>query len=198
MKGFKAFGKGLICRGKQYAENAVFEEKEAIICESGMHFCENPLDVLDYYPLIDSNGNIVEVAQVEALDECHTDDNKKFCTKKLKIGFKLSLKEFVKAAIDFVHEKNDGKVSTGDYAKLASSGDYAKLASSGDYAVIAGIGRCNKAKGKKGSWLVLAEWEFDDLEGKLIPICVKATQIDGEVIKEDTFYKLENGGFKEA
>ena len=250
MKGFKAFGKGMICRGKQYKENTVFEEGKAIICKSGMHFCENPLDVLDYYPLIDSSGNVVEVAQVEALDECHTDDNKKYCTKKLKIGVKLSLKEFVKAAIDFALEKNDGKVSTGDYAQLASTGDeaqlasagkYAKLASAGDeaqlasagdyaklasagsgarlasagkyaqlasagygaklasageYAVIAGIGRCNKAKGRKGSWLVLAEWGYNDIEEKYVPVCVKAAQIDGVVIKEDTFYKLENGEFK--
>ena len=207
MKGFKAFGKGLVCRGKQYKENTVFEEQEAVICRSGMHFCENPLDVLDYYPLIDSSGNVVEVAEVEALAECQTDDNKKYCTKKLKIGFKLSLKEFVKAAIDFALEKNDGKASTGDYAQLASSGygaqlassGYgAKLASSGDYAVIAGIGRCNIAKGKKGSWLVLTEWGYNDIEITYIPVCVKAAQIDGVEIKEDTFYKLENGEFKEA
>ena len=216
MKGFKAFGKGLVCRGKQYKENTVFEEDKAIICWSGMHFCENPLDVLDYYPLVDSNGNMVEVAEVEALAECKTGDNKKYCTKKLKIGFKLSLKEFVKAAIDFALEKNDGKISTGDGAQLASSGDYAKLASSGYGAqlassgcgaqlassgcgaVIAGIGKSNTAKGKKGSWLVLAEWGYNDIERKYIPICVKAAQIDGAVIKEDTFYKLENGEFKEA
>ena len=55
-KGYKAFEKGLICRGKQYAENTVFEESEAKICESGMHFCKNPLAVLDYYPLVDENG----------------------------------------------------------------------------------------------------------------------------------------------
>ena len=123
MKGFKAFGKGLVCRGKQYKENTVFEEEKAVICTSGMHFCENPLDVLDYYPLADDNGNIVEVAEVEALAECKTDDNKKYCTKKLKIGLKLSLSELVKEAIDFVHEKNGGKMSTGNYAQLASSGD---------------------------------------------------------------------------
>ena len=198
MKGFKAFGKGLVCRGKQYKENTVFEEQEAVICQSGMHFCENPLDVLDYYPLFDENGDIVEVAEVEALDECQTDDNKKYCTKKLKIGVKLLLKDFVKAAIDFVFEKSNGKVSTGDNAKLASSGYGAKLASSGYGAVIAGIGRCNTAKGKKGSWLVLAEWGYNDIERKYIPICVKTAQIDGVVIKEDTFYKLKNGEFKEA
>ena len=216
MKGFKAFGKGLVCRGKQYAENAVFEEKEAEICKSGMHFCENPLDVLDYYPLVDENCDIVEVAEVEALDKCKTDDSKKYCTKKLKIGFKLSLSAFVKAAIDSAFEKSDDKVLAGDGAQLASSGDYAKLASSGDYAklassgygaqlassgygaVVSGIGKSNTAKGKKGSWLVLAEWGYNDIEEKYIPVCVKAAQIDGAVIKEDTFYKLENGEFKEA
>lgn len=31
MKGYKAFEKGLICRGKQYAENTVFEEEKAEI-----------------------------------------------------------------------------------------------------------------------------------------------------------------------
>lgn len=28
MKGYKAFNKGLVCRGKRYAENTVFEEKK--------------------------------------------------------------------------------------------------------------------------------------------------------------------------
>ena len=56
MKGYKAFEKGMICKGKQYAEKTVFEEESAEICKSGMHFCKNPLDVLDYYPLVDENG----------------------------------------------------------------------------------------------------------------------------------------------
>ena len=47
MKGYKGFRKGMVCRDKQYAENTVFEEEKAVICHSGMHFCENPLDVLD-------------------------------------------------------------------------------------------------------------------------------------------------------
>ena len=88
-KGFKGFSKGLICQGKQYAENTVFEESDAVICRKGMHFCENPMDVLDHYEFMDGNGNLNEFAEVEALDECFTDDNKKFCTKKLKVGAKL-------------------------------------------------------------------------------------------------------------
>ena len=233
MKGYKAFNKGLVCRGKQYAENTVFEEDRAEICHCGMHFCEDPLSVLDYYPLIDDNGDLVEVAEVEALDEAKTDNNIKYCTKKLKVGVKLSLPAFIKAVIDFVFEKTDIKssgdyaklassgyyaklassgyyaqlassgdyaqlASSGDYAKLASSGDYAKLASSGDNSVIAGIGIDNIAKGTKGSWLVFAEWVYSDKEECYIPKCVKSEKIDGKTLKENTFYKLENGKFVTA
>lgn len=105
MKGFKGFNKGLICRGKQYAENTVFEEPEANICENGMHFCENPFDVLDYYGFVDNNGELNEFAEVESLDEVKTDDGKKYCTTKLRIGAKLSFAGFIKACVDFVIEK---------------------------------------------------------------------------------------------
>lgn len=110
MKGYKAFNKGLICRDKQYAENTVFEEESAEICEIGMHFCKNPLDTLDYYPLIDNKGNITEFAEVEALDDAKTNDNKKFCTKKLKIGAKLNLSQFIKASVDVTYQNIKSEV----------------------------------------------------------------------------------------
>ena len=131
MKGYKGFSKGLICKGKQYAENTVFEEPNAVICKNGMHFCENPLDVLDHYPLIDENGVQNEFAEVEALADVHTDDKKKFCTTKLKIGAKLSFAGFVKAAVDFVFEKCKGdEADTGDSSQLAASGYSSQLAAS--------------------------------------------------------------------
>ena len=146
MKGYKAFDKGMTCLGKQYAENTVFEEPEAIVCCKGMHFCKNPFDVLDYYPLINDNGEFPDFAVVEALDEPITDDEKKFCSKKLKIGAKLSFANFIKAAASFEFEKteNDKKSNivenSGDYAKIGSSGDYAQIGSSGDYAQIGSSG----------------------------------------------------------
>jgi hypothetical protein len=134
MKGYKAFGKGLICRGKQYAENTVFEEEgKAVPCKSGMHFCENPLDVLNFYNLVGENGDFAEFAEVEA-DEVATDDNKKFCTTRLKIGAKLSLKGFIDSAIEFLFERTRNiETNSGYGAQLASSGNYAQLASSRIY-----------------------------------------------------------------
>ena len=101
MRGYKAFEKGLICRGKQYKENTVFEEETAELCESGMHFCENPLDTLYCYPLIDDNGDLTEFAKVEPLDEVKADNYRGCCTKKLKIGEKLKLTELIKESINF-------------------------------------------------------------------------------------------------
>lgn len=216
MKGYKAFEKGMICKGKKYAENTVFEEDTAEICKKGMHFCVNPLDCLDYYPLIDENGDLYEFAEVEALDEPITYDWEKYCTKKLKVGAKLSLADFIKSSFDFIKESckiNDENTKTrkkdssqlaasGDWSQLAASGDRSKLAASGDRSKIelnglesvgANIGVNGKIKGKKGDWIVLAEYDEN-----MLPICVKIAQIDGEKIKEDTFYQLKNGEFVEV
>ena len=194
MKGFKAFKKGLICRDKQYAENTVFEEDNAKICASGMHFCEKPLDVLDYYPLIDDDGNMSEFAEVEALDEVKTDDNKKYCTKKLKIGAKISFPALVQADVNFelervpkeetskktTDERNAQIGSSGDSARIGSSGDFAKITSEGKDSVICCAGYNSIAKGKIGSWITLSEWRYDRDKKRNIPICVKTEFIDGE------------------
>ena len=145
MKGYKGFEPGLICRGKQYAENTVFEEEEAEICSYGMHFCENPFDVLDYYGFINDTGDFNEFAEVEALDEVKTDNNRKFCTKKLKIGAKLSISKFINACVDFAIEKTstciaDNKISSGDSAQIGSSGNFAQIGSSGNSAKIGSSG----------------------------------------------------------
>ena len=78
---------------------------------------------------------------------------------------------------------------------MASSGDSAQMASSGYYAVVMATGYKTKVKAKKGSWITLTEWEYVDNKWK--PVCVKTEQVDGERIKEDTWYILVNGQFKE-
>ena len=57
-------------------------------------------------------------------------------------------------------------------------------------------GNNSKVKAKKGSWITLAEWCF--IDDKWTPVCVKTEQVDGERIKEDTFYRLKGGEFVEC
>ena len=143
MKGYKAFNKGLICKGKQYKENETFEEERAVPCHRGMHFCKNPFDVLNFYDLVDENGEFSDFAEVEAPDdaEVKTDDDIKYCTTKLKVGAKFSFAGFVKTCVDFVIEKTQTeKPDSGNSAKIGSSGNSAKIGSSGDYAQIGSSG----------------------------------------------------------
>lgn len=195
MKGYKAFNKGLICKGKQYKENETFEEERAVPCHRGMHFCKNPFDVLNFYDLVDENGEFSDFARVEAPDdaEVKTDDNIKYCTTKLKIGAKFSFAGFVKTCVDFVIEKTQSeKPDSGYSAKIGSSGDSAKIGSSGYSAQIkstgydsiiccAGDDSCVSAK--KGSWITLAEWKYSYEKDRYVPKCVKTEYVDGERIK---------------
>ena len=138
MKGYKGFEKGLVCRGKQYAENTVFGEDKAEICNSGMHFCELPHQVFEHY----SPGENHEFAKVEALDEVFTDDNRKYCTKKIKIGTKISAFDICKISVNAFFEKFDfnNKIKTAKESKENNAGDcgaanagYYGAANAGDY-----------------------------------------------------------------
>ena len=146
MKGYKAFKKGLICdptgnKPFQFAENTVFEERKAEVCESGFHFCAEPMDVLNYYPPES------EFAEVEALDDVKTDDSVKYVTKKIRIGAKISLKDLISAQvdIDFAKAKEDGSehYAQGYKGHAAAQGDFGHAAAQGD------IGHA-AAQGNKG------------------------------------------------
>ena len=144
MEGYKGFNKDLKCRDKQYYENSIAEEDEAIICNKGIHFCKDPAEVLNYYPMLDDDCNLNKFRKVEALDECFTDDHKKFVTKKIKIGTKLTFFDLINLSIDFdyknIIDKCNSENNNDDYAQIGISGNYAKIGSSGNYAKIGSSG----------------------------------------------------------
>lgn len=194
--GYKAFNPGMICRGKQYEENAVFEEPEAKICNTGMHYCKNPFDVLEHYGFVNDNAEINEFAEVEALADEKTDDGRKFCTTKLKIGAKLSIHNFVNAFVEFTLKRTNGEstaTNTGDRSAATNTGDWSAATNTGKDGVAVSWGRRGKARGEKGCYLVLAE--YDDSNNL---VCAKMEKVDGERIKENTFYTLKNGEFAVA
>ena len=88
--------------------------------------------------------------------------------------------------------------SSGYSAKIGSSGDYAKIESTGEYSVICCAGNNSMAKAKKGSWITLSEWKYSKEKKRNIPVCVKTEYVDGERIKEDTWYRLVGGEFQEV
>jgi hypothetical protein len=87
--------------------------------------------------------------------------------------------------------------SSGDGTKIGSSGYNAKIGSSGDDCVIMCAGINSSAKAKIGSWITLAEWKYSEEKQRYIPFSVVTKQVDGIEIKEDVYYTLQDGKFKE-
>ena len=88
--------------------------------------------------------------------------------------------------------------SSGNSAQIGTSGDYAKIDSTGEDSVICCAGNNSIVKAKKGSWVTLSEWKYSKEKERNVPVCVKTEFVDGERIKTDTWYKLENGEFVEV
>lgn len=207
---YKAMDKNMMCRGKQYEAGKTYHEDKADCCNAGMHACENPLDVLHYYPLKDS-PRFFEVECGGNVDKSG-DDSKLACTE-LKVKGEVNFAGLVKATVNAVFNRVKGKepFSSGYYSTAGSSGNYSTAGSSGYYSTAAATGAycsakadgkdsiavvngaCGRAFGALGCYLVLTEYDND---GHMI--CAKMAKVDGAVIKENTWYTLKNREFVEV
>ena len=204
---YKGFDKNLCCRGFQYEIGKEYVHEGKIeCCESGFHACTNPFDVLDYYEA-DGKNRYCEVEQSGSIKTGNGDS--KQASSKIKIKAEIGMAGLFKAGVEGIKEKtnpvpiiaetkdkNDNP--SGDYAQIGSSGDYAKIESTGEYSVICCAGNNSMAKAKKGSWITLSEWKYSKEKKRNIPVCVKTEYVDGERIKEDTWYRLVDGEFQEV
>ena len=222
--GVKGFGPGWKCLSKQYEVGQTYEEPNASLCNSGMHFVTNPLDVFGYYPPSDSH--YAEVVGSGDLQKA-TDDSKVVCTK-LHIKAEVGLSGIVTAGVKFILDRvkwedapatNTGYQSaaanTGDQSAATNTGDRSAAANTGDRSAAANTGYWSaatvegkesvamatgyqsKAKGALGCWLVLAEWDKEPWNNGHI-IGLQSVRVDGSTIKADTFYRLSGGQFVEA
>ena len=221
MKGYKGFDKNWKCRDMQYEVGKTYEEAEARLCNKGLHFCENPFDVFSYYsPENQSRYAVVEAENVTDEKDSDTKRVAKKLTIKTElnlIGIVKAGMEYIKEHINVekIKEKafdrstaaTSGYRSTaatsGNESTAATSGDRSTAATSGyrstaataivegEDSVAIALGARSKAKGALGCWLILAEWEEND-DG-MYRKDVKCFKVDGEIIKADMFYMLEDG-----
>ena len=213
IKSYKAFDKNMQCRNFQYEVGKEYEmDGEIKCCNRGFHACKNPLEVWNYYDML--NSRFAEVEQSGKIDE--EGDSTKVCSSHIKIKAELKLADIIKVGVEWLKDitspskfKTDGALNDngGDYAQIGSSGYSAQIGSSGDYAqidstgedsVIMCAGNNSIAKAKAGSWITLSEWKWNNEKSRYIPTCVKTEYVDGENIKADTWYRLKNGKFVEV
>ena len=213
VKAYKGFNKHMQCtpNGKifQYEIGKEYKEDEADLCHCGFHACENPLDVLSYYNNIDDKFCEVELDEIDP----NRNRDSKICGKKIKIGIEIGFLGLFKAGIEWIKNKtiftkedfeklpsgDDAQIGSSGYgAQIGSSGNGAKIGSSGDDCVIMCAGINSSAKAKIGSWITLAEWKYSEEKQRYIPFSVVTKQVDGIEIKEDVYYTLQDGKFKES
>ena len=213
---YKGFDENLCCRGFQYEIGKEYVHEGGIeCCENGFHACTNPFDVLDYYEA-DGKNRYCEVEQSGSIKTGNGDS--KQASSKIKIKAEIGMAGLFKAGVEWIKEKTNpvpiiaetkdkydnpsgyyAKIgSSGNSARIGSSGDSAKIESTGEYSVICCAGSNSKAKAKKGSWITLSEWKYSKEKKRNIPLCVKTEYVDGERIKEDTWYRLVDGEFREV
>lgn len=202
---YKAMDKNMQYRGKQYEVGKTYHEDKADCCHAGMHACENPLDVLHYYPLSDG----IRIFKVECGGDISREDGKdtKLACTELTVEAEIKIADMVKlgvkAVMDRVNKnvkgtknKASGNCSTGaasgNCSTGAASGDYCRAEAFGKDSIAVANGAHSKARGAMGCYLVLTEYDDD---GHMI--CAKMAKVDGAVIKENTWYTLENGEFVE-
>ena len=213
IKSYKAFDKYMKCSDFQYEVGKEYEMEGHIeCCTRGFHACESPLEVFDHYDML--NSRFAEVEQSGTIDR--EEGSTKVCSSRIKIKEELKLADIINIGVEWLKDitspsnvKADGALndngdrkeqigSSGGSAQIGSSGDYAQIDSTGEDSVIMCAGNNSKAKAKIGSWITLAEWKWSNEKNRYVPVCVKTEYVDGENLKADTWYKLENGKFVEV
>ena len=216
MKAFKGFNKDLTCRGYQYEEGKEFHTERAECCDTGFHACEYPLDCFGYYDPAHSVFHEVELSG--EMDKSR--DNTKVCATDIKIGARLSIAGLVKMAIDFTMSKVNKEAgsderhgfasATGNCGASSATGYKGASSVSDPTGVAVAWGHEARAKGCKGAHLILSDWKYvgarysdgdymDPYDKESWELTgAKMVVVDGEKIKEDTYYRCIEGEIVEV
>lgn len=216
MRAFKGFNKDLTCRGYQYEEGKEFHTERAECCDTGFHACEYPLDCFGYYDPAHSVYHEVELSG--EMDK--SGDNTKVCATDIKIGARLSIAGLVKMAIDFTMSKVNKEAgsderhgfasATGNCGASSATGYKGASSVSDPTGVAVAWGHEARAKGCKGAHLILSDWKYvgarysdgdymDPYDKESWELTgAKMVVVDGENIKEDTYYRCIEGEIVEV
>ena len=152
---YKGFDKNMQCREFQYEVGKEYEmDGEIKCCNRGFHACKSPMEVWDYYDMI--NSRYAEVEQSGKIEE--EENSTKVCSSRIKIKAELKLADIINIGVEWLKDitspykvKADGALndngdrrkqigSSGYYAQIGSSGYSAKIGSSGYSAQIGSSG----------------------------------------------------------
>ena len=164
IRGFKGFDKDLKCRGFQYEVGKTYDLKGKVeCCEKGFHFCENPLEVFDYYT--PNNSRFCQVEGGGSVDTSKIDS--KVATSHIHISEEIGLNGLIDEGVKYIlnkvelnHKKDQttreksvasttrdqsAAICTGSYSSATSTGNYSVSTNSGAQSVAANTGNRSAA-----------------------------------------------------
>ena len=220
---YKAMNPDMTCQGKKYEVGKTYFEDKADCCNAGMHACENPFEVLRYYPMKD-NPRFFEVECGGEISK--SDKGSKLACTELTVKGELNFAGMLKATLDAVFRRvkdkepfssgysstagTSGNYSTagtsGDYSTAGTSGDYSTAGTSGYYSTAAATGPYCRAKAEGNNSIAVANGYKSKVKGSVGCylvlteydddgnfLCADLKFVDGISIKADTWYMLKDG-----
>ncbi len=136
MKVYKATDKDMKCRGLQYEIGKTVESEGPLsLCNNGLHACEAPLELFDYYSPAD--GSRYFEAEADDVSQERSENSSKIVAKKLTLGAEIGIPGLVKAHVEYVKahtttEHTDPKQATAGDSGAATAGD-SGAATAGSY-----------------------------------------------------------------
>ena len=215
---YKAMNPDMTCRGKKYEVGKTYSEDKADCCNKGMHACENPFEVLRYYPMKD-NPRFFEVECGGEISK--SDEGSKLACTELTVKGELNFAGMLKATLDAVFRRvkdkepfssgdsstagtsgnsstagTSGNSSTagtsGNYSTAGTSGDYSTAGTSGDYSTAAATGPYCRAKAEGNNSIAVANGYKSKVKGSVgCYLVLTEYDDDGNLLCADL--KLVNG-----
>jgi hypothetical protein len=206
---YKGFNSDWTCRGFQYEVGKTYKHKgNAVVCRSGFHACENPLNVFDYYL---PTRKFAEVQMSGDISRQEYGDSK-IASAEIHIKVELSLHDFIGRAVKWLTDnaKEIGQHVTGYQSAASATGDQSAASATGDQSAASatgyqsaasatgnqsaamGAGYDNKVMGKSGCAIFLVErddsYNIINARGFVV----------GRDCKENQWYKLVNNELVEV
>ena len=141
---YKGFNKDLKCRGFQYEVGKDYDlPEDPVLCKSGFHACDNPLDVLRYYPPCGVDGTHNRYCIVEQSGKMGVGDDKTASSHihiSAEIGLDGLIDAGVKSILDAARKSDRTDSNAGDYSAATNTGDRSVATNTGDHSAATNTG----------------------------------------------------------
>ena len=146
---YKGFNKDLKCRGFQYEVGKDYDlPEDPVLCKSGFHACDNPLDVLRYYPPCGVDGTHNRYCIVEQSGKMGVGDDKTASSHihiSAEIGLDGLIDAGVKSILDAARKSDRTDSNAGDYSAATNTGDRSVATNTGDHSAATNTGHYSAA-----------------------------------------------------